>query len=175
MNSVEFTLRDFNSGDAESVVKSANNPEVSKYLRDRFPSPYTLKDAHEFIEIFLPATQGKVFAIDIGGKAVGAIGLNIQPDENRMNAELGYWLAEEFWNKGVMSEAVKRIVVFGFEKLNIIKIYAKVYEGNTASSVILEKNGFQLEARMKKNAIKNGLYVDELFYSKFKEEIQEVL
>lgn len=169
MNSTLYKLRDFNSGDAESVVLNANNFNVAKYLRDRFPHPYTLKDALEFIEVFIPAAAGRIFAIDVDGAAVGAIGLHIQQDEYRMNAELGYWLGEPYWNKGIITSAVAKVTSYGFENFEINKIYAKVYDINKVSCIVLVKNGYKLEARLVNNAIKNGKYTDELIYAKFRE------
>jgi [ribosomal protein S5]-alanine N-acetyltransferase len=170
MKAINYTLRDFTAEDVDSIVENANNINVSQYLHDRFPYPYTLKDAQEFIEVFLPNQPGKVFAIDVEGKAVGAIGLHLQHDEHRMNAELGYWLGENYWNKGIISSAIPEVVKYGFEKFNLNKIYAKVYKVNKISCIVLVKNGFKLEACLVKNAIKKGQYVDELIYSKFNEE-----
>ncbi len=169
MQKLEFKLRDFNINDADSVAENANNFNVSKFLMDRFPYPYTRKDALEFIEIFIPGITGKIFAIDVAGSAVGAIGLHIQKDEYRFNAELGYWLGEPYWNNGIITSAVKSIVKYGFENLEINKIYAKVYEPNKVSSIVLVKNGFKVEARLANNAFKNGMLVDELIYSRFRE------
>jgi [ribosomal protein S5]-alanine N-acetyltransferase len=169
MNSTIFTLRDFVPRDAESVALNANSINVSKYLHDRFPYPYSLKDALEFIEVFIPAAAGRIFAIDVDGAAVGAIGLHLQKDEYRMNAELGYWLGESYWNKGIITSAINKITTFGFENLDINKIYAKVFEANKVSCIVLVKNGYKLEAQLVNNAIKNGKYTDELIYTKFRE------
>lgn len=169
MEMSKYILRDFTAEDVDSIAENANNFNVSKYLSDPFPHPYTLKDAHEFVEIFLPNLAGKVFAIDVEGKAVGAIGIHLQHNEHRMNGELGYWLGEAYWNKGIISSAIPKVVQYGFEKFDIHKIYAKIFEPNKISGIVLKKNGFKLEARLTENAIKNGRYVDELVYSRFKE------
>lgn len=165
-----YILRDFTSDDVDSIAENADNINVSKYLSDPFPHPYTLKDAHEFVEIFIPNLAGKVFAIDVGGKAIGAIGVHLQHNEHMMNGELGYWLGEAYWNKGIISSAIPRVVKYGFDKFEIHKIYAKVFEPNKISCIVLVKNGFKLEARLVENAVKNGQYVDELIYTKFKEK-----
>ena len=117
MSKIDFKLRVFTIDDIDSIVENANNINVAKNLHDRFPFPYTLQDAREFIEIFLPNLEGKVFAIDVEGKAVGTIGLHFQADEYRMNAELGYWLGEKYWNNGIITSAIEKVVVYGFEIL----------------------------------------------------------
>jgi len=170
MGGLIYTLRDFNSKDAESIAENADNFNVSKYLRDRFPHPYTLKDALEFIEVFIPASPGRIFAIDVNGEAVGAIGLHLQPDEYRMNAELGYWLGEAYWNNGIITSAIARVTAFGFDNFDINKIYAKVYEINKVSCIVLVKNGYKLEAKLVNHAFKNGKYTDELVYSRFRDQ-----
>lgn len=169
MSGIEFTLRDFTINDIESIAENANNINVSKYLHDRFPYPYSVNDAREFVEVFIPGQKGKIFAVDVNGNAVGAIGLHLQQDEHRMNAELGYWLGEAFWNKGIITSAIPFVVKYGFEKLNLKKIYAKVYDTNKVSCIVLVKSGFKIEARLISNAIKNGKYVDELIYARFNE------
>lgn len=163
----EYTLRDFTPNDAESITENANNPRVAKFLSDRFPYPYTLKDAREFIDVFIPSSPGKVFAVDIGGEAVGAIGVHLQREEHRMNGELGYWLGEKYWNKGIISSAIPVIVEYSFKTFNIHKIYARIFADNRASGAVLEKNGFKLEARLIEHVIKNGKYMDELIYAVF--------
>lgn len=168
MSKIDFKLRVFTIDDIDSIVENANNINVAKNLHDRFPFPYTLQDAREFIEIFLPNLEGKVFAIDVEGKAVGTIGLHFQADEYRMNAELGYWLGEKYWNNGIITSAIEKVVVYGFENFDIQKIYAKIYSYNRGSAVVLEKNGFEQEARLINNAFKNGSLTDELVFSKFK-------
>lgn len=170
MEPLSFKLRGLTADDAESIARHANNINVSKNLRDRFPYPYTAKDALEFIETFIPSFTGKVFGIDVDGEAVGTIGFHLQQDEYRFNAELGYWLGEEFWNRGIMTSAVRSVVSFAFENYEINKIFAKVYDYNKVSSIVLVKNGFKLEARLVNNVIKFGKLTDELIYVKFREE-----
>lgn len=169
MEVTEFILRDFSTDDISSLTENANNLNVVRNLRDTFPFPYTEKDAKGFIEEFIPNTSGKIFAIDVEGKAVGAIGVLLFKDEYRMTAELGYWLGEKYWNKGIITKAVEKITDFAFKNFEIHKIYAKVYNYNEASCKVLLKNGYELEARLVENVIKNGVFADELIYAKFRD------
>ena len=170
MDLPNFSLRDLNINDVESIAENANNINISKNLRDRFPHPYTAKDALEFIETFIPSFAGKVFGIDVDGRAVGTIGFHIEQEEYRTIAELGYWLGEPYWNRGIITAAIRLVVKYIFENHDINKIYAKVYDYNKVSSIVLVKNGFKLEARLVNNVIKSGKYTDELIYVKFREE-----
>lgn len=160
-----FTLRPFTLNDLESLVKHANNPNIANNLTDRFPYPYTAAHGKTFIEFANINHPRHVFAIDINGEAVGGIGVHPQTDIQRKNAELGYWLSESFWGQGIMSEAVKQMIDYGFKTFDINRIFARPYEHNIASQKILEKTGFVLEARLSKTLIKNNEYLDELIYA----------
>ncbi|HRB37696.1 MAG TPA: GNAT family protein, partial [Bacteroidia bacterium] len=111
---------------------------------------------------FKPA---QVFAIDLDGEAIGAIGLHPQTDIFLKNAELGYWLAEKYWGKGFVSIAIKKIVEYGFSSFEIDRIFARPFGSNKASQRVLEKTGFVLEARLEKIIYKNNRYEDELIYA----------
>ena len=162
---MEFQLRPFSLSDLEDLVKHANNFNISKNLTDRFPHPYTPENGREFIEMTLGMEPVSVFAITIENKVVGGIGLHPQADVQRMNAELGYWLAEPFWGKGIAPRAIAQMVEFGFKNLNINRIFARPFGSNLASQRVLEKAGFALEARFEKTLIKNGVLEDELVYA----------
>jgi RimJ/RimL family protein N-acetyltransferase len=114
------------------------------------------------------ANSGKpihIFAIDVNGKAVGGIGIHPQNDIMCKNAELGYWLGEAYLGKGIVTKAIKQVIDFAFKTYDIKRIYARPFGNNTASQHVLEKSGFQLEARFEKTIFKNGEYLDELIYS----------
>ena len=161
---MEFKLRPWNPGDIDSLVEQANNFKIARFLTDVFPHPYTRENARTFIEMATSDEPIHIFAIEINGKAVGAIGLHPQTDIMKKNAELGYWLGEAYWGNGIITEAVKQVVKFGFETYEIVRIYARPYGTNTASQKVLEKAGFVLEARIEKNIFKNGELLDELIY-----------
>jgi [ribosomal protein S5]-alanine N-acetyltransferase len=157
-----FHLRSWQFGDEASLVENANNRKVSINLRDIFPFPYTLADAETWIKI--AENQPANFAIVVDGKAVGGIGVLFKEDISRKNAEIGYWLGENYWGQGIMSEAIKKMVDFTFKNYDIHRIYAGVFEHNLASMRVLEKAGFQHEAVLKKSIFKEGkLYDDHVF------------
>lgn len=162
---MNFTLRPFTADDIESLVEHANNFKIAKFLTDIFPHPYTEENGRMFIEMATKDDPVHIFAITVNGKAVGAIGLHPQTDIMKKNAELGYWLGEAHWGKGIVTEAVKQMVKFGFSTYDITRIYARPYGTNTASQKVLEKAGFKLEARIEKNIFKNGEFLDELIYA----------
>lgn len=162
---MEFKLRPWNISDLDSLVKYANNWNVAKNLTDKFPFPYSEKSGRAFIEFATKDDPIHIFAIDINGQAVGGIGIHPQDDIHRKNAELGYWLAEPFWGKGVISNAVKQSVDFAFDTFQIDRVFARPFGTNLASQKVLEKNGFVLEGRFEKVLFKNNEYLDELIYA----------
>ena len=167
----EFTLRSWQLTDKASLAEHANNIHVWNNLRDYFPHPYTESDGEEFIRMVLekPAPVSD-FAIDIDGKAVGGIGIILNKDVERISAEIGYWLGESYWNKGIMSQAIKQISEYIFTGFPIIKIYANVFSHNAASMRALEKAGFIKEGILKQTAIKNGKVIDLHYYGLLKAE-----
>ena len=162
---MNFKLRPWHNSDIESLVKYANNWEIAKNMTDAFPHPYTATNAKAFIEFATKDNPIHIFAIDINGEAVGGIGIHLQNDIHRKNAELGYWLAEPFWGKGIISDAIKQTVDFAFDTYDIERVFARPFGTNLASQKVLEKNGFSLEGRFEKVLFKNDAYVDELIYA----------
>lgn len=160
-----MNLRPWTLADAENLAKYANNPNVARFLTNAFPHPYTIENAKSFIEMVANQNPTSLFAIDVDGEAVGSIGLHAQSDIMCKNMELGYFLGEPFWGKGIITEAVKQIVEYGFQHFDITRIYARPYGNNLASQKVLEKAGFTLEARIEKNIYKNGEFLDELIYA----------
>ncbi|MFN8311065.1 MAG: GNAT family protein [Chitinophagales bacterium] len=161
---MDFQLRPWKETDLESLVKYANNWNVAKNLTDGFPHPYTLEHGKSFIERSLANMPVTIFAIEVQGEAVGGIGIHPQGDIMKRNAELGYWLGEPFWNKGIISAAIPQMVSFAFAKFDIIRIFARPFGSNIASQRVLEKCGFQLEARFPGILEKQGRIEDELIY-----------
>lgn len=105
------------------------------------------------------------FAITVDEKAIGSIGVYRQENIHRQTAELGYYIAEEYWGKGIMTEAIKQICQHVFQKSDIIRIYAEPFAYNIASCRALEKAGFQYEGTLRNNAVKNGKVIDMKMYS----------
>lgn len=164
---MEFKLRPFNEDDLQSLVKYANNPKVASNLTDAFPNPYTEEAGKNFIAMAMSRNPAEIMTIDINGEASGGIGLHPKDDVYRMNAELGYWLAEPYWGQGIITEAVKQMITYGFKHLPIKRIYARPFGFNIASQKVLEKAGMKKEAVLKNAFFKNGQYCDEIIYSIF--------
>ena len=163
---MEFILRKFKKGDEESLVANINNKDI--YDRTlRIPYPYTTQDAKDWIaKNELEDPTGVGFVIDIDGKVVGGIGISaIQDGEG----ELGYWLGEQYWGQGIMSEAVKQMTEYGFEKLGLQRIYVHVFLFNDASKRVLEKNDYISEGIIKNNTIKDGKQIDEYRFYKLRD------
>jgi len=153
--------------DAESLAKHANNRRVWLTLRDRFPHPYTIEDAKSFLERATNEKESeKFFCIDIDGAAVGGIGMKPGEDVCRLTAEFGYWLGEEFWGQGIMSQVVPAFVNYCFKKFSLTRMFASAYANNPASARVLEKAGFVFEGRLRKNVVKDGQILDSLLYAK---------
>lgn len=161
---MHFTLRSWTMNDLESLVQHANNSNISRFMTNMFPHPYGPENGKAFIE-FAAKEAARFFAIDVDGKAVGGIGLHPQQDIQAKNAELGYWLAEPYWGKGIMTKAVTQMVAHGFKTFDVNRIFARPFGNNSASQKVLEKAGFVLEARLEKTFFKNGDYLDELIYA----------
>lgn len=159
------TLRHWKQGDEHSLVRHASNRRVSRNLRDEFPSPYTLADARWWIQHAATLKPGLALAIVVEGQAVGGIGLILRDDIYRRSAEIGYWLGEEFWGRGIMTEAVQTVTEYAFAHYDLCRIYAGVFEFNSGSMRVLEKAGYQFEARHRKAVTKDGQTFDELIYA----------
>ena len=166
-----FKLREWQLSDIASLVENANNINIWNNVRDSFPYPYSEKDGKEFIEtvLWMPKpTENLAIAVD--GKAVGGIGIVRQTDIERSSAEIGYWLGEKYWNKGIVTEAVKQMLDYVFANFPLQKIYTPVFDFNIASQKVLEKAGFEREAILKQGAIKNGKIIDLHYYSFIKKD-----
>ena len=161
----QFILRAWQLSDLDSLVEHANNINISRYMTDGFIHPYTREAGERFIEFATKDDPIHIFAIEVEGKAVGGIGIHPQGDVMRKNAELGYWLSEKYWGRGIMTEAIKEAVKFAFFTYDINRIYARPFGNNPASARVLEKAGFHFETRFEKTIFKNGEYLDELYYA----------
>ena len=164
------TLRTWRLEDAPALAANANNRNVWIKLRDRMPHPYTLADAEAYLHERAKEPERLMFCIDVDGGAAGGIGLHLGEDVNRFTAELGYWLGEPFWGRGIMTEAVPAIVQLGFERLPLHRIEAYVYDNNPASARVLEKAGFTLEGRLRRSVVKDGCVLDSFLFAKLRED-----
>lgn len=165
-------LREWEETDAERLAEIANNKKIYDNLRDAFPHPYSIDDARKYIAQMRNSDNklSKVFAIKVDGKVIGNIGAIFKEDIYRKNAEIGYFLAEEYWGKGIMTKAIKMLIAYIFENFDIIRIYAEPFSRNTGSRRCLEKAGFRLEAELKCDAVKNGIIENSCIYAILKDE-----
>ncbi len=161
----DFIIRPWAKADLSSLVEYANNFNISKNLTNQFPFPYTEEAGKAFIEFAMSGDPIHIFAITVNDEAAGGIGIHPQSDIFSKNAELGYWLGEPFWGKGIISRAIRQMVEFGFKTYDIDRIFARPFGTNIASQKVLEKNNFKLEGRFEKVIYKNGEYLDELVYA----------
>jgi [ribosomal protein S5]-alanine N-acetyltransferase len=162
---MEVALKPWHINDLNTLVKIANNANIAKYMADVFPHPYTIEKGKQFIEMATTVNTSKIFAISYNNTIVGSIGLHIQNDILRKNAEIGYWLAEDFWGKGIMSQAICAMVNYGFTKMDIVRIFARIYGTNIPSQKLIEKCNFKLEGKYEKTIFKNDEFLDELIYA----------
>ncbi len=162
---MNFTLRPWKETDVDSLVKFANNVEIARFMTDGFPHPYSPEHAKAFIEFAMKGSPAHIFAIEVNGEASGGIGLHMQSDIQRKNAEMGYWLAQPYWGNGIISKAISQMLEYGFKTFDITRIYARPFGTNIASQKVLEKTGFILEAKFEKSLFKHGEYLDELVYA----------
>ena len=168
-------IRKWELSDAKDLAAALSNRKVQDNLRDGLPYPYTEQDGKEFISAMLSADENETFAfaITVDNMVIGSIGIFRQGNIHRQTAELGYYIAEEYWGKGIMTEAVKQICEYVFVKSDIIRIYAGPFAYNIASCRVLEKAGFQYEGTLRNNAVKNNKVIDMKMYSLLKVEIKE--
>ena len=167
-------IRKWELSDAKDLAAALSNKKVQDNLRDGLPYPYTEQDGKEFISAMLSADENETFAfaITVDNMVLGSIGIFRQGNIHRQTAELGYYIAEEYWGKGIMTEAVKQICEYVFANSDIIRIYAEPFAYNIASCRVLEKVGFQYEGTLRSNAVKNGKVIDMEMYSLLKEECE---
>lgn len=167
---MECVLRKWRKEDAADLAKALSNPHVQDNLRDGIPFPYTVKDGEEFIEAMLCADpqQTYAFAITVEDVAVGSIGVFRCSNIHSRTGELGYYISEDYWNKGIGTSAVRQMAAYIFENTDIMRIFAEPFAYNQASCRILEKAGFQFEGLLRKNAVKNGQVLDMKMYATVK-------
>jgi RimJ/RimL family protein N-acetyltransferase len=159
-------LRRWKKSDRESLVRHANNPNVSRHLRNIFPCPYTNADAHAWLRRKV-SKEGAPwrFAIEAGGEAVGGIGLDLGKDVESHSAEIGYWLGEAFWGRGIMTAAAKAMTARALASPRFYRVCAHVSAQNPASMRVLEKAGYQREGVLVRSGVKNGVLFDQMLYA----------
>ncbi|WP_246865679.1 GNAT family N-acetyltransferase [Croceivirga thetidis] len=163
-------IRPLIKSDASRLAELANNKNIWDNLRDYIPYPYRIEDAHEFIKSKESERPTLTFGITHSSEFCGIIGLNANTDVHRLTAEMGYWVGEPFWKKGITTKAIALVSDYGFKKLGLERIYASVFDFNIPSMRVLEKNGFNKEGVLRNSVIKNGTIHDQHLYAKLKNE-----
>jgi len=158
-------VRSWRVSDLDSLVRHADNRNIWINLRDRFPHPYTKRDGQRFIRSMRESEPETAFAIVVESLAVGGIGFALQQDVDRTSAEIGYWLGEPFWGRGITTEALVAVTRYAIETHGLTRIFAVPFAHNTASCRVLEKAGYALEGRLRRSAIKDGRIVDQSQYA----------
>lgn len=166
---MDCAIRAWRPEDRYQLADLLNNPNIQNNLRDGLPFPYTADDAEEYISSMLSADPAFAFAVTANGLLVGSIGVFRQDNIHARTAEMGYYIGEPYWGKGLATSAVKQTCRFIFERTDILRIFAEPFARNLASCRVLEKAGFQLEGVLRSNAVKNGVVLDMKLYALLKD------
>jgi RimJ/RimL family protein N-acetyltransferase len=161
-------IRPWASTDADSLQRHANNRNVSIHLRDRFPFPYEMQHAQTFLGWIARQPSATVWAIEVDGEASGGIGIELHSDVERVSAEIGYWLGEGCWGRGIATEALRAVSAEAFEQYEITRLYALPFADHAASVRVLEKAGYVKEGHLRQSAIKDGKIRDQFLYACYK-------
>jgi ribosomal-protein-alanine N-acetyltransferase len=158
-------VRSWRASDIDSLVRAADNRNVWINLRDAFPHPYTRRDARDYLRALRQRPVETMFAIAVKDVAVGGIGFVLRSDVERVSAEIGYWLGESYWGRGIATDALIAVTAHAIARHGLTRVYALPFAWNTASCRVLEKAGYVLEGRLRKSAIKDGKITDQLQYA----------
>lgn len=169
---MDISFRRWKPGDEEQLVAQANNIKIFNNLRDLFPNPYTIEEAVKWIKYNTAIAPPENMAIIVDGKVAGGIGSKRMEDVYRKTMEIGYFLGESFWGRGIMTHVVRQFVDYMFSTFDINRIVAPVFDFNIGSQKVLEKVGFRKEAVLIKSVIKNGVFHNEIIYALLREEFQ---
>ena len=159
-----INIRPWRTEDAFQLSLIANNKNISFFLTDSFPSPYTEEDAKKWISYCISLTPISQMTIVYDNILVGSIGINIQHDIYRKTGEIGFWLSEDFWNKGIMTTALKQFTKYCFDELHLNRLYARVFENNFGSQKVLKKGGYKKIGILQKEILKAGKTYDAILY-----------
>jgi RimJ/RimL family protein N-acetyltransferase len=164
----DLRVRNWRRDDLDALLRYANNSKIADNLRDQFPHPYTRRDGIEYLNYVRSMDPPMAFAIEYGSEAVGGIGFKIGIDIARLSVEMGYWLAEPLWGRGLTTRAVTAASDWAFDNYKVVRIFATVFSHNVASLRVLEKSGFEREGVLRRSAIKKGVILDQVLYAKMR-------
>lgn len=166
LDGLHCVVRPWRLKDAQSVVRHANNINVARQLRDRFPHPYTIDNANEFLKFAAAAEPPNNLAIEVAEEPVGGIGFVPGTDVERYSAEIGYWLGESYWGRGIATEALVLVTEYAFTRLNVLRLFALPFADNRPSARVLEKAGYSCEGILRCSSVKFGKPRDQLLYAR---------
>jgi ribosomal-protein-alanine N-acetyltransferase len=160
-------LRPLVAGDAPSLARHANDYGVWQNLRDRFPHPYSERDAAEYIAMVAARPIQTSFGIVVDGEAAGTISLMPGDDIARRTAEIGYWVGRQYWGRGIMVEVVRATTQFAFAELDLTRVFALPFVSSVRSARVLEKADYVREGIMRRSAVKEGVVLDQVMYAAY--------
>lgn len=158
-------VRPWTAADLDALVAHADNPHVSAQLRDVFPYPYTLDDGRRFLAFVAAQHPPTAMAIEVDGEAVGGVGVVPASGNERRTAEIGYWLGEAYWGRGIAVEALTMMTAYAIETFALVRVQALPAASNPRSCRVLEKAGYVLEGTMRKSFLKHGELHDQCLYA----------
>ncbi len=162
----KWQVRSYRIDDAPSLARYANNRNISRNMRDTFPFPYTLTDAHDWISLVMQQSPEANFAIASADEVIGGIGLIFRDDIHRRSAEIGYWLGEPFWGQGIATAALRAVTDHAFANHDLARLEAHVFEWNPASMRVLEKVGYVLEGKLRQSITKESQTIDGFLFAR---------
>lgn len=162
-------LRPLVASDADALARHANDPAVAQNLRDRFPHPYQRADAEAYIAHVATRPQQTSFGIVVGTEAIGTISLMLGDDIARCSAEVGYWIGQQFWGRGIATDALRAATRYAFDTLGLARVFAVPFASSGGSVRVLEKAGYLREGLMRRSAIKHGVILDQWLYAAYRD------
>lgn len=168
----DYVIRSYDDDDVEALLKYADNEAIARQLLDHFPHPYTEAAAHDWLRAAQEQDPEISFAIATSDELIGGIGLLLREDVFRRTAEVGYWLGQPFWGRGIATRALEKFTRWAFREFDFARIQARVYDSNPASRRVLEKAGFTLEGRLRNAATKHDRLMDLYLYALLADEVQ---
>ena len=164
-----IVLRPARTGEVTRISALAGNRKVWINLLDRFPHPYAPDDARAFLDdLSLQIGPPTHLAITLADELVGMAGFDRLSDVHRTGANIGYWLGEPYWGRGIATAALKALTLYAFEAYPLERLQAEVFGWNPASARVLEKAGYTLEGRARRSVIKAGRITDGLLYARLR-------
>lgn len=161
-------VRTARPSDATELPAIANDWEVARFLRDRFPHPYTIDDARWWVERNT-SDESTHFMIEANGEVAGGIGYILGSAEERLSAEIGYWLGRRFWGRGLATAACRALTEYVLEtNPGVVRIESHVFGNNLASMRVLEKCGYAREGLMRRAVVKGGEILDVAVYARLR-------